>query len=637
MKNKSTSGMLFSFGGVIAMLGLLVAVNMIAKGLSTRVDMSENQQFTLTRGTKEILGKIDGQVEIRFYYSRSLKEMPLPLKTYAQRIEDLLTEYQQVAGKKLVVKRLDPKPDSQAEDSAALDGVDGQMLQTGDKVFLGLAIEFVGQKVALPFLMPDRERLLEYDLSRAIAGVLTEEKPPVGILTSLPVFGAPMNPMMAQMGQRPQEPWVLVSELKQSFTVLQVEPSIEVIDEKIYKVLVVLHPKNLPDKTQYAIDQYVLRGGKLIVLADPNAVMDSQSSGNPMMGSMPGSSSLDKLFAAWGITMEPGKVIADMNFPTQLNGRGGQPQMNPAVLSLTEEALNKDDVITSSVDNLLIPFAGTLSNTPVAGLQQTVLVKSSPNAQMVEGFIAQMSGESIVKDFKSGGKELPVAVRLTGKFKTAFPEGKPKDAPAEAAPDAEKKAESKPEESLKEGKADNAVIIVADVDWMYDQFCVQVQNFFGQRIVTPVSGNLGFFQSMVEQFAGDSSLIHVRSRASLNRPFTVMNKMEADANERFQSKIKELEASLAETQKRLSELQMQKEKGQQRVILSPEQQQEIQEFRKKESEVNKQLKEERKKLRRDIDALQFKLKLGNIAGMPALVALFGIGLFLIKRKRTAAR
>jgi ABC-type uncharacterized transport system involved in gliding motility auxiliary subunit len=166
---------------------------------------------------------------------------------------------------------------------------------------------------------------------------------------------------------------------------------------------------------------------------------------------------------------------------------------------------------------------------------------------------------------------------------------------------------------------------------------VQVQNFFGQRIMTPVSGNLGFFQNMVEQFAGDSSLIHVRSRASLNRPFTVMNKMEADANERFQSKIKELEASLAETQKRLSELQQQKEKGVQRIIMSPEQQKEIQEFRKKESEVNKQLKEERKKLRRDIDSLQFKLKLGNIAGMPALVALFGIGLFLIKRKRTAAR
>lgn len=637
MKNKKLETILFSVVGVAAMFLILVAFNYVASLGKQRVDLTKEKLYTLSKGSKEILDKIDGQVEIRFYCTRGEKEMPMMLKSYAQRVEDLLAEYQQHAGKKLVVKKLDPKPDSEAEDSAALDGVEGQMLQTGDKVFLGLAIEFVGQKVALPFLMPDRERLLEYDFSRAIAGVLTEEKPTVGIMTSLPIFGMPMNPMMAQMGQRAQEPWVLVSELKQGFNVEQVEPSSEVIDEKRFKVLVVLHPKNLSDKTQYAIDQYVLRGGKLIVLADPNAVMDSQGGSNPMMGSMPGSSSLDKLFAAWGVTMEPGKVIADMNFPTQLGGRGGQPQMNPAVLSLTEDALNKDDVLTSSVDNLLVPFAGALGGTPAAGLQQTVLVKSSSNAQMVEGFIAQMSGESVVKDFKSGGKELAVAVRLTGKFKTAFPDGKPKEAPAEGAPEAEKKAESAPGESLKEGKADNAVIIVADVDWLYDQFCVQVQNIFGQRFITPVSGNLGFFQSMVEQFAGDSSLIHVRSRASLSRPFTVMNKMEADANERFQSKIKELEGSLADTQRKLNELQQQKEKGQQRMILSPEQQKEIQEFRRKEAEINKQLKEERKKLNREKEALEFKLKVANIAGMPALVALFGIGLFLIKRKRTAAR
>lgn len=636
MKNKKLETMLFSVAGVAAMFFILAGFNYIAAMGKQRIDLTKEKLYTLSKGSKEILGKIDGQVEIRFYCTRGEKEMPMVLKSYAQRVDDLLAEYQQYAGKKLVVKRLDPKPDSDAEDSANLDNVPGQMLQSGEQIYLGMAIEFVGQKVALPFLSPDRERLLEYDLSRAIAGVLTEEKPTVGIMTSLPVFGAPFNPMMAQMGQQRQEPWVFISELKQDFNVEQVETTVEKIDEK-YKVLVVLHPKNLPDKTQYAIDQYVLRGGKLIVLVDPSAVMDSQGGSNPMMGSMPGSSSLDKLFTAWGLTMESGKVIADMNFPTQLGGRGGRPQVNPAVLSLTEEGLNKDDVLAGSVDNLLIPFAGAFGGTPAAGLQQTVLVKSSSNAQMVEGFIAQMSGENIVKEFKSGGKELPLAIRLTGKFKTAFPDGKPKEAaPAEQTPEGEKKAEAKAEESLKESKAENAVLLIADVDWLYDQFCVSVQNFFGQRLISPVSGNLGFFQSMVEQFAGDSSLIHVRSRASLNRPFTVINKMEADANERFQSKIKELEGSLADTQRKLNELQQQKEKGQ-RLILSPEQQKEIQEFRRKEAEINKQLKEERKKLNREKEALEFKLKLGNIAGMPAMVALFGIGLFLIKRKRTAAR
>jgi len=638
MKNKKLETMLFSVAGVAAMFVILVGFNYIASLGKQRVDLTKEKLYTLSKGSKEILKKIDGQVEIRFYYTHGEKQMPMQLKSYAQRVEDLLSEYQQYAGKKLLIKKLDPQPDSDAEDSANLDGVDGQMLQTGDKIYLGLAIEFVGQKAALPFLTPDRERLLEYDLSRAIAGVLTEEKPVVGVMSSLPVFGMPMNPMMAQMGrqQQPQEPWVFITELKNDFNVEQVETAVDKIDDK-YKVLLVVHPKNFSDKTQYAIDQYVLRGGKLIVLADPSAIVDNQGGSNPMMGSMPGSSSLDKLFSAWGVTMAPGKVIADMNFTTQLRGRNGQPQSNPTFLSLTEGALNKDDVLTGPLDNLLIPFAGSFGGTPAAGLTETVLVKSSSNSQMVEGFIAQMSGENIVKDFKSGGKELPVVIRLTGKFKTAFPDGQPKDAAAEAAPDGEKKPESKPEDSLKESKTENAVLLVADVDWLYDQFCVQVQNFFGQRIVTPVSGNLSLLQGMVEQFAGDSNLINVRSRASLNRPFTVINKMEADANERFQSKIKELEASLADAQRKLNELQQKKEKGQQRLIMSPEQQQEIQEFRKKEGEINKQLKEERKKLNREKEALEFKLKVANIAGMPLLVALFGISLFLIKRKRTAAR
>lgn len=638
MNKKSFSNLLFSFGGVVAMLVLLVAINMITKSWPTKVDLTDQHQYTLTRGTKEILGKIDGEVQVRFYYSRSVREMPPILKTYAQRVEDLLTEYQQISHGKLNVKRLDPKPDSDAEDSANLDGVEGQMLQSGEQIFLGLAIEFVGQKVALPFLTPDRERLLEYDITRAIAGVLTEKKPVIGVMSSLPVFGMAFNPMMAQMGrQQQQDPWMFITELKRDFDVEEVETTTEHIDDK-YKVLLVVHPKGFTDKTQYAIDQFVLRGGKLIVLVDPSAVIDRQAGSNPMMGSMAGSSSLDKLFSAWGVTMESGKVVADMNHPTQLGGRNGMPEENVTVLSLSEDALNKDDVLTGQSDTLLLPFTGAFSGTPAAGLQETVLVKSSSRSQMVESFIAQMSGENIVKDFKSGDKELPIAVRLSGKFKTAFPDGKPKDDAADKdKPEGEKKPEAKPEDSLKESKSDNAVLLVADVDWINDQFCVRVQNFFGQRIAMPISGNLGLLQAMVEQFAGDSSLIHVRSRATQDRPFTVINKMVADANERYQSKIKELEGSLADAQRKLNELQQKKEKGQQRLILSPEQQKEIQDFRKKEAEINKQLKEERKKLNREKEALEFKLKLANILGMPIFVAVFGLSLFLIKRNRTAAR
>src|SRR5205823_4875351 len=238
-----------------------------------------------------------------------------------------------------------------------------------------------------------------------------------------------------------------------------------------------------------------------------------------------------------------------------------------------------------------------------------------------------------------------LAVRLTGKFKTAYPEGKPGEKSAAKTEDEKKesekkegdtKAESKPENSLKESTADGVAILVGDSDMIFDPVCAQVQNIFGQKIVIPQNGNLNLAQSMVEQLAGDSNLIAVRSRATLNRPFTVVKKMEERAQESYRSKIKELEASLSETQQKLNELQRTKEKGQ-RFILSPEQQQELARFRQKEAEAKKELKQVRKNLRRDVDSMENRLKWINIAAMPVVVSLTGITLAVYKRKRTAAK
>ncbi|MEW6306870.1 MAG: Gldg family protein [Verrucomicrobiota bacterium] len=635
MNKKRLESLLYSFGGVAAMFFLVVAVNAIGSAFKQRVDLTAEKLFTLSDGTKNILGKLDGTVDIRFYVTQGENEMPIALKNYARRVEDLLAEYKQISGDKLNVQKLDPKPDSDAEDKAALDGVEGQLSQTGDKIYLGLCVSFLDKKVAVPFLSPEREKLLEYDVSRAISTVMTDEKPTLGILSGLPVAGGPPNPMMMRMGQmQGQEPWVFVNELKRDYTVEQVDTSVEKIDDKI-KVLLVIHPKDISEKTQYAIDQFVLRGGKLIAMVDPTSVFD-RSNPNPMMANMGGgSSSLNTLFNAWGIKLEPGKVIADMNHPTQLRGANGRPQSNPAFLSLDASTVNTNDVVTSQIDNLLFPFPGALTGTPAAGLTQTVLLKSSKNSSLAEGFMAQMSADSITKDFKRSDTEYAMAIRLTGKFKTAFPNGKPKD-PAATGEDKNKPAEEKADDSLKESKSDNAVIVVSDVDWLHDQVCVQVQNFFGQRIVIPFSGNLTLVQNMVDLMAGDSNLIAVRSRATVNRPFTVINEMQAKAQEKYQSKIKEIEDSLAETQRKLNELQQNKEKGQ-RFILSPEQQKELENFREKEKQAKIELKEVRKNLRQDIDSLENRVKWYNIIGMPALVAISGITLAIVKRKRTAAK
>ncbi len=628
----------YSIVGIVAMIGILVAINIIGGRAKKRIDLTEERAYTLSPGTRKILEKIDTPIQIRFYCTRGENEMPVMLKTYAQRIEDLLGEYRQASKGQIEIQKLDPVPDSDAEDSARLDGIEGQMRIGGDPIYLGVSVSMLDQKEPLPFLSPDRERLLEYDLSRAISRVMTPEKPVVGVMSPLSVQGQQMNPMMARMGQRGQQPWVLMSELQRDFKVQTVEMSADKIPAEV-KLLVLIHPKGLTDATEYALDQFVLRGGKLIAFLDPLSVLDQ--SGQQMGMPMPSSSTMEKLLKAWGLTFDTGKVVADLDYV----GRTRQGRA-PTVLALTEKAMNKDDILTANTDNLFYVFGGAFTGTPVEGLKMSAIIKSSKNSQLVDPMMAQFTGEKMIQDFQKSGTEYPLAVRLSGKFKSAFPEGKPKapEPPADPAKPAEKKDEKPAEAGLKESAEENTVILVGDCDMIQDQIAVQeMQNPFGggQRMVMPANGNLAFAQGAVEQLTGDSNLIAVRSRASRERPFTVVKEMQAQAESAYQSKIKELEGSLAETQRKLTELQQSKqaEGGQagQRFILSPEQQKEIENFRKKETEAKKELKVERKKLRAGIDSLENRVKWLNIAAMPLLVTVAGIGLAMVRRSRRAAR
>jgi ABC-type uncharacterized transport system involved in gliding motility auxiliary subunit len=500
----------------------------------------------------------------------------------------------------------------------------------GEPFYLGLSISMLDQKQAISFLSPDRERLLEYDISRAISRVLSNERPVVGVMSPLAYGGQPTNPMMMRMGQSGQQPWVMISELKRDFTVKDVPMTAEEIPADV-KVLVLLHPKGISDAAQYAVDQFVLRGGKLIAVLDPQGVLDRSAAGNPMGASMGSRSSIDKLLGAWGLAFDSSKVLADLEFM----GRTREGRQ-PAVLALNEKATNRDDVVSAEANNLFMVFAGVFSGTPVEGLKQTVLLHSSKNSQLVDPMSAQFGGEKIVKDFASSNTEHPLAIRLSGKFKTAFPEGKPK---APAGPE-DKKDEKSAEEGLKESKQETSVLLIGDSDFIQDQVAVQemANPFGGQRMVMPANGNLAFAQSAIEQMAGDSNLVAVRSRASRERQFTVVKQMQAKAEAAFQSKIKTLESSLAEAQNKLNDLQRTKaDKSGQRFILSPEQQQEINNFRVKEREVKAQLKEERKKLRVGIDSLENSIKWINIALMPLIVAAAGLGLAAIRLKRRAAR
>ncbi len=453
MKEKKFETLLFSTIGVAVMFIIVLAVNLIGSGLKTRLDLTKEKAFTLSPGTRAILGKLDSPVEVRFYYSQSEARVPSQIKTYAKRVEDLLAEFKQAARGNLEIKKLDPQPDSEAEDLANLDGVEGQVTETGEKTYLGLAISLDPRKVALPFLSPGRDRLLEYDLARAISQVLSTNKPVIGVMTPLQVFGLQMPPQMRmQMGGQNQDPWVFISELKKDYEVKQVPMDTDKIDDEI-KVLMVVHPKEMKDSAQYAIDQFIMRGGKLIACLDPLCLADANRQ-NPMMPMPGGPSNLDKLLKAWGVAFDTTKVAADMSFARKLITRGNQAEIIPTVLFLTDAGISKEDAVASQIDEVLLPFPGVFTGTPVSGLKETILLKSTKKSQLVEPFLAQMSPAKIVDEFKASDTSYALAIRLEGKFKTAFPDGKPesksdeKDDKKDEKKD-EKKAEDKGKDTLK--------------------------------------------------------------------------------------------------------------------------------------------------------------------------------------------
>lgn len=635
MKNKGIQTILYSALGVVAMALILIAFNVVTGAFKVRVDLTEEKAYTLSPGTHAILKNIELPIKIRYYCTQpdSASRETVYLRGHARLVEDLLQEFKQAGGGRLIVEKYNPLPDSDAEDSARLDGIQAQLLPNGEPFYMGLIVSQLDQQEVIPFLSPTRERQLEYDLARAISQVANPTRPVIGLMSPLPVWGAPANPMMQQMGQggAPTPPWGFVTELQGDFDVRRIEMTATAIGEDV-KVLVVLHPKDITDETQFALDQFVMRGGKLIAFLDAYAVVDSQGQ-NPMMGMSAGSSSnLEKLLQAWGVTFDATKVVADVNFRMQLQGRNGQPVDQPAWLSITPQGMNEDDITTAEIDSVWMPMAGAFGGTPVEGLTQTTLLHSTPDSQLVDGFMANLSAEQVMKDFKSSDTEQILALRLQGKFKTAFPEGKPGDAIDASNTNAAPEADA----WLKETVGDSTVVLVGDADLLFDDFTLRRMNTpFGQMAMA-MNANLNFAQNCVEQMAGDENLIQVRSRATVSRPFDVVKQKQAEAEKRFQGEVAALEEKFQQAQQRVNELQTQKGDGNQRFFLSPEQKAELLKVQQEEAETRKNLREVRKDLRKEIVHLENTVKWVNVLAMPLLVSVFGIGLAVVKRRRTAA-
>ncbi len=618
--NKKLNGVV----GLVLLVAIIGAVELILSSLSFRADLTAEKLYTLSNGSKAVLGKLEEDVTLKFYFSSSSADMPMGLKTYAGQVQDLLKEYERAGKGHVILEAYDPKPDSDAEEWAQRYGVEPQNGGNpfGQPVYFGLVAVCGDREETLARFSPRTESTLEYDVTRCITRVAWPERPVVGVMTSLQgVLGEEQNPMMMmQQRQRPNPGWAAFSELKKDYDVRSVATDVDKIDDDI-KTLVVLHAKDLSEKTLFAIDQFVIKGGRLIACVDPFSVMDfisSRQQQNPMMMQMGGNgpSTLGKLFDAWGVTFDTAKVVADGAASTRLGGNNGQADQNPAFLSLDKDNMEKSSLLVAQLTQVMFPFAGSLSFAKVDGLEfEPLIVSSKDNTCMIDAMSIQFGNIRVNPD----NVQRTMAARLSGTFKTAFPKG----------PDYKEGSTNAVPAVVASGKG--TVLLFADSDFLADQFCVQTINTIFGVMAQPMNDNLALFSNAIEQFAGREELIGVRSRGPSNRPFAKVDALEAKALAKFQHKQSELEAALQETQQRLAALQKQKS-GNDRLLLSKEQQDEILQFRKTQADTRRQLKNVRKELTADIDSLGLTLKILNIMLIPLCVIVFGI-VHGIRRRR----
>ena len=618
---------LVSTTGLLVLFFILILVNVLFSYASIRWDATEDKIYSLSQGTKKILSGLVEPVTVKFFYSRSNRNLSTNLKLYAKRVREFLSEYEHASSGGLKVEEYDPKIDSDEEEWAQKYGIRAMQIPTGDNIYCGLVFLAADQEETIEFLDPTREELLEYDITRIIHRLQSPEKKVVGIISTLPVFGG-MQGSPAPFQSSGRTPWLFVQEMKKSYEIRQIDLSADHIDPSL-DLLLILHPKDMSEKLQYAVDQYVLSGGNGLIFVDPFCVSDTSRGRQQFM--RPPGSSLEKLFSAWGIVMDPAKALADFDQPTRVRTRNNRVEDNPVWISARGETLSNAGVITSRLESMLFPVAGAIRKTEGSNYEFEPMVQSGENSALIDIMMANFGASAIRKDFVSSGERHNIAVQVRGRFNTAFPAGPPKEEKENP------KSKSNPEKDhLKTAKDKATLIIVADADMMADEFYVQRNRILGFPISQVFNDNLNFLLNASEILTGSDDLIGIRSRGKFERPFTTVLALERRARERWLSKEKELAKQAETTNRRLRELQQQKDTSQ-RLIISSEQEAEIAEFREKKLRINRELKQVRKNLRADIEDLGITLRNINLFLMPLLVCLGGIGFAIYKQRRMRKR
>ncbi len=629
------------YGPVIALVALLVlllAVNLVASVGTHGVqwDLTEEKLYTLADGSRTLLDELDGPVRLKLFYSRTAAADIPRLRQYAERVVQLLRQYQANSGGKVTLELFEPRPDTEVEEWALQYGLQpigapGQF--GGEELYLGLvAVNELGTEEVLPFLSPQREEFLEYDITRAIAGVRQGERKTIGVLSPLDVTGEGANPMAAFGGPQGGQPWALVSELRQQYEVRSVAVDATTIDSAL-DLLLVIHPRDLPDATRYALDQYLLAGGRLAVFVDPLNLYEQQNFPSDDFNARFQArfdSDLPDLFKAWGVELVPGKIAADLDLGTQVRA-GQRVVQHPAFISLGREQCNQEEIAAAGLESLLVAHAGVLHELPKGeapdGLTRSVLFHTGPRAGEIDAMMLKFGTDpdQLRRDVKPGDAPLTLAMKISGTFPSAFPDGKPA-----AGEGAEPTADAP---HLTESAKTSTVMVVADADLLTDDLSVRRQNLLGQTLLMLLNDNLAFLGNTAEVLAGGQALAGLRTRGKSERPFTLVDRLEHEADEKWRGVEADLLAKQQETSRRLQALEQGKDE-QSRALLSPSQVEEIQNFRQELAANKKKLREVRRNLRQDIENLGLRLKLLNIALVPALVLLAGFGPLLWRQFRS---
>lgn len=612
---------------VLILIGLNVLVGSTRSG-ANRLDLTENQIYTLSDGTKKILAGLDTPVTIRFYFTEGSRALPRGVKLYAGRVKDFLRQYETYGNGKVTFESIDVQPDTDAEDQARTDGVRSREVSVSESIYFGVAISCLDRKETLPQLDPEQESLLEYQISRAITQVVRAEKPKLGLLSGLPIVG---NGMPPQMGGQPG--WLIHRQLSQDYEMVEVAPDAKEIPAGLSALLVV-HPAMISPETEFAIDQYLLKGGKAAIFLDAHHYFNQNQPQNPMMPSpqAPTSSTLPTLLKAWGLNFESGLVVSDSRFRFSQGDR-----VLTGVSSFSgEESVEPKDPVTSQLDNVFMILPGGFSGEPSVGLHKNVLVRSSTNTQLFDPMRASQFEQGLLTSTPVQNQSYDMIVRLFGRFPTAFPNGRPGAAP-EATPEAGREEEKKDEPAaLKEPTGEGAVVLFSDVDMITDNGAFQPNPLFPQYPM-PFNGNFSLALNVLEQLAGDANLIGARSRPSSRRPFKVLEEMQAAAEQKFSGEVSALQQKAEETQEKINQMAQSQGGENGRFVLTKEMQTVIDQLNKELVEGNKRLRSIQKTMVKEKDSLESKLIWANILVIPLLVAVVGIAIAAYRRQRTAAR